>query len=144
MIRFAISFGVIYSLCNLFFEIDINPLFTFTKWLKNNNSSYKMISTIFMQVLGAVEAGLLIHLMLPSLTDALVIGVGDYILFSADFNTIVVTDDLFKFLKKYNINVYFIIPNEELTSYDSNNIRQILILFFNTAKAFVFLFVLKI
>lgn len=51
---------------------------------------------------------------------------------------------LFIFLrKKYNINVYFIIPNEELTSYDSNNIRQILILFFNTAKAFVFLFVLK-
>ena len=106
---FAISFGVIYSLCNLFFEIDINPLFTFTKWLKNNISSYKMISTIFMQVLGAVEAGLLIHLMLPSLTDALVIGVGDYILFSADFNTIVLTEFVVSFIFT---TIYFVIKEK--------------------------------
>ena len=95
---FAFSFGVIYSLCNLFWEIDINPLFTFTKWLKNDISFYKMISTIFMQVLGAIEAGLLILLLFPSLMDGLVIGVGNHILFSTHFNTIVLTEFIVSFI----------------------------------------------
>ena len=106
---FAISFGVIYSLCNLFCEIDINVLFTFVKWLKNNISFYKMVSTIFMQVLGAVEAGLLILLFLPSLIDGLVIGVGDHILFSTDFNTIILTQFVVSFI--FTI-IYFVIKEK--------------------------------
>lgn len=103
---FATSFGIIYSLCNLFYDVDINPLFTFTSWLKNDISFYKMISTIFIQILGAVEAGLVILLFLPNLLDSLVIGAGNHLLFSSSFNMIILVEFIASFIFTFS---YFVI-----------------------------------
>ena len=106
---FAISFGVIYSLCNLFYDVDINPLFTFTSWLKNDISFYKVISTIFIQILGAVEAGLVILLFLPNLLDSLVIGASNHHLFSSSFNTIILVGFMASFVLTF---AYFVIQKK--------------------------------
>lgn len=106
---FAISFGVIYSLCNLFYNVDINPLFTFTSWLKNDISFYKVISTIFIQILGAVEAGLVILLFLPNLLDSLVIGASNHHLFSSSFNTIILVEFMASFVLTF---AYFVIQKK--------------------------------
>lgn len=106
---FAISFGVIYSLCNLFYNVDINPLFTFTSWLKNDISFYKVISTIFIQILGAVEAGLVILLFLPNLLDSLVIGASNHHLFSSSFNTIILVGFMASFVLTF---AYFVIQKK--------------------------------
>lgn len=106
---FATSFGIIYSLCNLFYDVDIHPLFTFTSWLKNDISFYKMISTIFIQILGAVEAGLVILLFLPNLLDSLVIGVGNHLLFSSSFNTIILVEFIASFVFTFS---YFVIKKK--------------------------------
>ena len=49
----------------------------------------------------------------------------------------------FCFKSKYNILLHIVIPKTEFSAFESNNIKQILILLFNTAKAFLFLLVLK-
>ena len=106
---FATSFGIIYSLCNLFYDVDINPLFTFTSWLKNDISFYKVISTIFIQILGAVEAGLVILLFLPNLLDSLVIGASNHHLFSSSFNTIILVGFMASFVLTF---AYFVIQKK--------------------------------
>lgn len=95
---FSASFGIIYSLCNLKCNVDINPLFTFATWLKSDISFYKMLSTIFIQILGAVEAGFIILLFFSSIFDSLTLGVGNNLLFSASFNKIVLGEFLGSFI----------------------------------------------
>lgn len=106
---FAVSFGIIYSLCNLFCDTDINPLFTFTSWLKNDISFRRMISIIFLQILGAVESGLVILLFLPNLRDGLVIGVDKLLLFSSSFDTIILVEFIVSFVF---IFIYFIVQKK--------------------------------
>lgn len=105
---FALAFGIFYSLSNSIYDIDVHPLFTFSSWLTNHISFYKMLSIILVQILGAIDAGFIISLVSPNLLNHLILGVTSPFVVSS-FNTILLIEFFVAFIF---ISVYFYIKNK--------------------------------
>lgn len=96
-VGFAVSFSVFYNLCNLFSLSSLNPLFTFSLWLKDEMKFFQMISTIFMQALGALLSGVLVSFFFSNFQEGLILGKNSSF-FHTTFNSILLTEFITSFV----------------------------------------------
>ena len=94
---FAISFSWLYFLTNRKYRLEINPIFTFSLWLRNQISFRQLFITILFQLLGAVLAGGLLYVLFSDISS-LVLGYGTHSIFYASLNTILLIEMLFSFV----------------------------------------------
>ena len=66
---FAISFSWLYFLTNRKYRLEINPIFTFSLWLRNQISFRQLFITILFQLLGAVLAGGLLYVLFSEMSS---------------------------------------------------------------------------
>lgn len=97
-IGFAVPFFLIYSILNEFNVVEINPVFTFSLWLRNQLSYKSLFLTMFSQFLGGLTAGFLLLLIFPKNISSLVIGYDNFSMFHTPLNIIILIEFLFSFL----------------------------------------------
>lgn len=97
-IGFAVPFFLIYNVLNMFNVVEINPVFTFSLWLRNQISYKSLFLTIFSQFLGGLSAGFLLLLIFPKNISNLVIGYDNFSMFHTPLNKIILIEFLFSFI----------------------------------------------
>lgn len=95
---FGVVFGLFYTLINKIVAIEINPIFSFSLWLRNQMTGKEVITTILSQLLGGVFASGILFLIFPQQFASLGVGYGDASFLQASLDTIILIELLFSFL----------------------------------------------
>lgn len=95
---YSLFFGILYSLSNTICEVEINPIFTFSLWLRNKISTKQFLFTIIWQMLGGICAGALLYICFSNQISQLVIGYGNFSMFKVPLGVIILVEFLLCFL----------------------------------------------
>lgn len=94
----ALGFALMFYFSYMYFKrrnnIEINPIFTFSLWLRNEITIKQMIITILMQFMGAGVAGLVLHLLFNKYITSLAIGYDELNLANASLDSIILIEFL--------------------------------------------------
>ena len=95
---FSAFFGLIYSLSNQLCKVEINPLFTFSHWLKNEISTKSLVASVLLQMLGGICAGVILYLLYPNQISDLAIGYGEFSMLHLSLDSVILLEFLFSFI----------------------------------------------
>ena len=76
----------------------MNPIFTFSLWLRNQISGKNALVTILSQLFGAVLAGGIISLLLKNDIADIVVGYGELSMFNSSLDSVILIEFLFSFI----------------------------------------------
>lgn len=97
-ILFSFSFGITYIIGNLYEKIEVNPIFTFSLWLRNQVSGRNALVTILSQVVGAVLAGGIISLFFKPDMATIVVGYGEFSMLNSSLDSVILIEFSFSFI----------------------------------------------
>lgn len=109
-IGYALFFGIIYILCNAIHHVEINPIFSFALWLRNQIITKQFILTILFQFLGGIICGIILFTLFPTQIPDLALGYGELNMFQSTLDSIIWIEALFSFIFVF---IFFIL-NEKL------------------------------
>ena len=95
---FAVSFSGCYILLGKRTSIDINPIFTFVLWLRNQISLKKLFTSIAAQFLGALATGCILFLLFQENVSTLALGYGELSAFNISLDGVILIELLFSFI----------------------------------------------
>lgn len=109
-IGYSLFFGIIHILCNSISHVEINPIFSFSLWLKNQMATNQFVLTILFQILGGIICGIILYTLFPTQIFNLALGYGELNMFQSTLDSIIWIESLFSFVFVF---VFFIL-NEKL------------------------------
>jgi len=83
---YALFYAIIYILCNRKHHVEINPIFSFALWLKNQMGTKQFILTVLSQILSGILWGIILFTIFPSQISVLALGNGDFGSFNSILN----------------------------------------------------------
>ena len=95
---FAFSFAIAYIFGNLHEKIEVNPIFTFSLWLRNQIPGKIAFITILSQCLGAILAGFVLSLAFHGGISDIVAGYGEFSMLNASLDNVILIEFIFSFI----------------------------------------------
>ena len=95
---YALFYGIIYILCNRNHHVEINPIFSFSLWLKNQMGTKQFILTVLSQILSGILCGIILFTIFPSQISDLALGYGEFSMFHSTLDSIIWIEALFSFI----------------------------------------------
>lgn len=95
---YAFSFFLIYTLCNKVDAVYINPIFSFSDWIRNKISNKNFILICGAQIFGAIIAGGILKVCFNELLPSIILTYGDNSIFNSTINIVIFMEFLFSLI----------------------------------------------
>ena len=95
---FAFSFAIAYIFGNMHEKIEVNPIFTFSLWLRNQIPGKIAFVTILSQCLGAILAGFVLSFAFHDGISDIVAGYGEFSMLNASLDNVILIEFIFSFI----------------------------------------------
>ena len=108
---YAFSFFLIYTLCNKVDAVYINPIFSFSDWIRNKISNKNFILICVAQIFGAIIAGGILKLCFNGLLPSIILTYGDNSIFNSTIDIVIFMEFLFSTMRLFILTLRTLLPS---------------------------------